>query len=374
MKIVNQCAKTVIRLCYVACMAALLLAPYDVTSLDKKDASDEDFFEFATLEEVGLDEDIIGGLDEYITQNHPGISGVIAIKDNYCVYEKYYNGSNIGSLYEINSVTKTVIGAMVGCAIDRGLIEDENVPFYSITGAECDGPYTKITIKDMLTMSSGIDWDSVRTSIPLRFDVIKYGTDNYFNMMKDFPISNDAGTQFMYDSYESRSTMAALTKLIGKEDYEIVSEYLFDDMGIYNFIWPINDSKLMPGGQDLFLSLRQVAKFGNLYVNEGCYKNHQILSNEWIEKSLTIQTYAESEDCDPADTIGYGYYWWCLDTEEYNIRFAFGAGGEYIFVLPEENLTVVISSIDKLKGENYRDVFLNFFIPALNNTSSKEGF
>ena len=357
---------TLIKLCFVGCIAVILLTPYNISNLKRSQCADEEFFPMSNPAEKGMSEEILNELAGYINTNHPGISGVIAIKDNCCIYEEYFNGNNVDSVFEINSVTKTVIGSLVGCAIDRGLIEDENVPFSQLAGVDqCSEEFGRITVKDMLTMSSGIDWDSVRTSLSIRFDVIKYGTANYFELMKNFPCISEPGTTFRYDSYESRSTMAALTKLVGKEDYEILSDYLFDELGIESFAWPINETKFMPGGQDLYLCLRQLAKYGNLYANGGRYYDKQLISEEWVEKSLSVQTTAESEDRYPADVIGYGFYWWCINSEEYEIRFAFGAGGEYIFVVPEENLCVVISSIDKLKGEDYRDILLDFFIPAI---------
>ena len=359
-------AKIIIRLCYAGCMAAILLTPYDLNRLKQNSITEEEFFAFVAPSDVNMSEEKLDGLSEYVIQNHPGISGIIAIKDNLCFYEKYFGNSTEKDLFELNSVTKSVIGSLVGCAIDRNIIENENVSFAELAQiTNCNSDFATIKISDMLTMSSGIDWDLVKQSVSLRFDIIKNGNKNYFELMKEFPIANKPGIEFRYDSYESRSIMAALSKNVGKEDYEVLSEYLFDDLGIYNFVWPINKTKIMPGGQDLFLTLRQLTKYGNLYANKGRYYDKQLISEEWVERSLTAHIVAESEDCYPADMIGYGYYWWCLDYKDIKIRFAFGAGGQYIFVVPEEHLTVAISSVDKLKGENYRDIMLDFFIPAI---------
>jgi len=368
----RRIVNTAVKLCYAGCMAAILLTPYDLNSLKKSTAYSETFFEEAAPAEVGMDAGTLAPLSAYVREKHPGISGIIAIKDDRCFYEEYFGGHDAGTPFEINSVTKTVIGSLVGCAVDRGVVEDENVPFAELANVtDYSEDFGKIRIADMLTMSSGIDWERVQGSVSLRLDVIQYGNEHYFDLMKDFPIKSSPGEEFYYDSYESRSTMAALSRKLGKEDYEIASEYLFDALGIKSFVWPINESKLMPGGQDLYLTLRQLSKFGNLYANEGQYLGAQVVSRDWVERSLTAQKVAESEDCSPADTIGYGYYWWCLDNEPVKIRFAFGAGGQYIFVAPEQHLTVAISSVEKLKGENYRDIMLDYFVPALQMTAEE---
>lgn len=361
--------KALVTAIYAICLLVILLFPYDknVYGEDLYDTHQEPFFESATPKECGLDSETINSIGDFVTKKHEGINGVIVLKGDKCVYEKYFNGTDSTNIFETNSVTKTIIGALVGCAIEDGFIDNENTGFTKVMNLsdKCSETMNQITIKDFLTMSSRINWDSVRTSLNMKFKIIKYGKQYYFDLFPAFKLKEEPGSSFEYDTYESRTMMAALTMIVNKEDYEYLMDRMLKDMDVHSIVWPLNQNDIIPGGEDIFLTLRQMAKIGSLYANSGKYYDKQILNSEWVEKSLTSYTDAPCEDAYPKDTLGYGYYWWIMKYGDYTVRFAFGAKGQYIFVIPEENLTMVISSTDKLKGENYRDVFTDCVIKAI---------
>ena len=206
-------------------------------------------------------------------------------------------------------------------------------------------------------MSSGINWDKYVSSWKVKSAIIENGLNYGLNLIPSAEILHEPGTFFHYDSNESRSVMALVAYNAGMEDCDFAQKYLFDKLEISDFLWPYNDSGLLPGGKDLFVSSRDLWKIGQLILNKGIYNGEQIVSEEWIEKMLTpIRVGVPAEDILPADEVDYSFYMWHIQYDGIDIHYAYGRGGQCVYLVPQYNICVVTTAIDKERDDNFRQI------------------
>ena len=351
-----------IKIIYLVCCIVVIATPNTIGSTSEVNGEVQNTeIEFAPKSIVNKYKNQLDALGEKVLKEHEGITSFLVMKDGKLFYEKYYNGNNQKTLFEVHSCTKTVIALLTGIAVDQGMIGNEDSSYLSMfKGLMCSdvtNGFGKIKIKDMLTMTSGINWDRYSESFSVRYMIISKGTKYGLELIPTASISASPGQRFFYNSNESRSLMALVAYNSKMEDIEFAEKYLFDKVDIYDFIWPYNDSGLLPGGKDLFLCSRDLARLGQVMLDDGNYKGEQIVSEEWVKKMMTVSKEdVECMDIVPADKIDYGFYLWHVKHKEYDIYFAYGRGGQYIFMVPDMNICVVTSSIDKVRSDNYRKI------------------
>ena len=298
--------------------------------------------------------------EEKELSKHEGLTSTIVMKDGEVYYENYFNNNNEDSIFEVHSCTKTVIALLTGIAHDQG-IGDENSKyidlFQGLNVNDIAEGIEDVTLEDMLSMSSGINWDEYVNRLSVKASIIKHDLNYGRNLIPSAIMLHKPGTNFKYDSNESRSLMTMVAYQSGMEDIEFAKKYLFDKLEISDFIWPYNDSGLLPGGKDLFLSARDLAKIGQLLLDDGMYKGEQIVSKEWVSKMLTpVMKDVPAEDVIPEDKLDYSYYMWHTTYNGVDVNFAYGRGGQHIFLVPEYNICVVTSAIDKERSDCFRNI------------------
>ncbi len=358
--------KKIIPLLYIVCCLAIAFTPNIHKERNIKDNElefeiPETELEYADDEELEKYEEELENMSSDIPNEHDGITSLIIMKDGKVYSESYYNGNDQSSLFEIHSCTKTVIALCTGIAIDEGFIKSEKVPFIDLFNnlelTHISEGFDKISVENMLTMSSGINWEQYSNSFLVKIKIIKNGLDYGLNVIPSARILFEPGTYFSYDSNESRSLMAMVAFSSGLSDIDFVKKYVFDKLEIYDFMWPYNDSGLLPGSKDLYLCSRDLAKLGQLILDKGSYKGKQVVSEQWIEKMLSPIVFdIPCEDIIPKDNLNYSYFLWNTEYNNHNISFAYGRGGQYIFIVPDMNLCVVTSAIDKVRTDSFREI------------------
>jgi CubicO group peptidase (beta-lactamase class C family) len=268
------------------------------------------------------------------------------------VLERYYNGARASTPANIKSAAKSVISALVGIAIDRKVIAGVRQPiadyFPSLSRPKVDPRKRTITVEDLLTMRSGLQSTSNRY----------YGawvqSGNWVQYALDRPLLAEPGTYMDYSTGSSHLLSAILTKSAGKSTWQYAQEMLAKPLGFALAQWPRDPQGIYFGGNDMLMTPRQMVAFGELYLNKGAVGGRRIVSESWVEASFVPRTRSRWSD----QTYGYG--WWARELAGQDVRFAWGFGGQYIFIVPKLDLVVVTTSastVDESRRSHRRTVF-----------------
>lgn len=284
----------------------------------------------------------------FIGDTIKGVRSVIIVRNGKLVFERYYHFYNVDTTYLMNSTTKSIINVLTGIAIKDNLIEGglkakvlSFFPEFQFENLSDDKKM--ITIENILTMRTGLQWNDSIDDFYDNPDPIKF--------ILDKPMDTTPGIEWNYNSGTPHILSAIIGKVSGKSTLQFAKEKLFDPLGIRVYNWQV-DSKGIPfGGYGLYLTPKDLAKIGLLFLNKGMWNGTELLSEEWVKSStdsITSTYWPENGS--------YGYLWWINYFGGYSSR---GAHGQNMYVFPDKNLIIVFTS-DMAK--NYADGALNFIV------------
>jgi CubicO group peptidase (beta-lactamase class C family) len=267
----------------------------------------------------------------------PRLHSLLVSHRGILVLEKYYNGIRPTKLANIKSASKTVLSALVGIAIERGHIPSVKQPiqayFTYVLAADKDVRKRSITVEDLLTMRSGLQTTSNRN----------YGawvlSSNWVRHALTRPLVNSPGTRMEYSTGNTHLLSAILTKATRSNTWKFAQEVLAKPMGFSLPAWPTDPQGIYFGGNDMLMTPRQMLTFGEMYLNRGRINNQQIVPSQWVEASLVARTPSPREY-----GRSYGYGWWIRDLGGHETYYAWGYGGQFIFLVPDLQLVVVTTS------------------------------
>ena len=260
------------------------------------------------------------------------LRGLLVIQDDHLIVEKYFKGTQPTDAFNIHSVTKTITSAITGAAIQQGVLasEEEAVEkFFPEYAANFNALQKQLKVKHLLTMRGGFaGWDGYQTP---KVSLVKEG------------INSPPGTFFKYYTGASNVLSAVITKATQQSTKAFAQKHLFEPLGIQNAFWR-NQAGYYCGGGESYYTPRDLARIGQLYLHGGKLDDHQLLSAQWVKKSLTNYTDSSKAFRKLGDytEVGYGYNWWILDYKDHLIYTARGKGGQYLMLLPEKNAIVVV--------------------------------
>jgi CubicO group peptidase (beta-lactamase class C family) len=261
------------------------------------------------------------------------------------VLEYYAKGYTAGRLANIKSVSKSIIATLVGIAIDRKLIAGVREPiarWFPELRKDADRRRQAITIEDLLTMRSGLESTSGGN----------YGewvtSRNWVRYALERPMVSDPGTSMEYSTGTSHLLSAILTKASGKSTHQFATEVLAKPLGITLARWPRDPQGIYFGGNEMLMTPRQMIAFGELWRNRGRVKGAQVVPAAWVETSCQPRTRSR---WDPDREYGYG--WWSQSFNGHRACFAWGFGGQYIFIFRELDLVVVVTSATTVSDERW---------------------
>ena len=267
-------------------------------------------------------------------------NSVLVVNQGVIVREEYYNDFTYRTEFNTYSVTKSFTSTLVGIAIDQGIIGSVNDPIVSYfpnTTFDNDSPEKqRVTIKHVLTMTSGFDYGVDPTlAPPVEGSVAQYVLNS--------PVSREPGTSWVYDS-QAPSLLNRIIELQSNMSLmEFANETLFRPLGIQNPRWGVDDSGLAYGGFGLYLTSREMAKFGQLFLQEGVWEGEQLVSKRWVQESTSGHI---PENTDFVYSVrppsNYGYMWWVHD----GFYIASGLHGQRIIVNPDNDYVLVFTSLD----------------------------
>ena len=329
-------------------------------------------------EDLGFDTTKLDLINQAIINQNIGIDSIQIVRYGYLCFNKHFEYYNHSNLHNTFSVTKSVISALIGIANSSGMITnlDESVVniFSNRTIQNLDTRKEAMTIRHLLEMRSGLEVNDL--SVPYFIGTISYNDylirtnkttmfseewintlnpDNDFARLMnssdwiqfalDKPMDAEPGTKFAYSDCITHLLSAIIREKTGMNTELFAKQYLFDPLNITEYLWWDDPSGLSFGSDGLWLTPNDMLKIGYLYLNEGKWKELQIIPANWVSKS--IQNF--SPDMEPG--YGYGYQWWIDLTNDY--YFADGLGGQHIIVRPKYDLVIVFTSWDNRPGGLY---------------------
>lgn len=289
----------------------------------------------------------IRALNKKVAENRfRDITGIVVIKNEKLLLEEYFNGYKRDSLNDTRSVGKSFSSALMGIAIKDGYIKNENQSlkeFYDLKKFNNHSiKKDSITIKSLLTMSSGFDGNDQDEESPGNEENM-YPTDNWVKFVLDLPMSeNKIGETWNYFTAGVVLTGDILDKSVpnGLENY--AQKKLFQPLGIINYKWQFTPQQKPSLAGGLKMNALDFAKFGQLYKNNGIWNGKRILDKSWIKKSFT------NYFSDKKDFEGYGYLFWRkvykVGDKSFEAYLSNGNGGNKIIIFTELPVVMVITA------------------------------
>lgn len=306
-------------------------------------------------------------VDDFIEETKT--TGLLIIKDDNIKYEKYYLGGDKNTLFSSNSMGKSFVSALMGISISEGYINNVYEPIGKYIPQFKNTDLENIPIKAFLQMASGIKFDEEKDLS--KFSIKTLLGVSPMKLIAKCGIEEKPFTHRKYLSINTEILGEVITKSTGYSLSKYMEEKLWKKIGVQsNAYWILNNNKeLAMGG--LNISLRDYARFGRLYLNNGVYNKEQIIPKEWIEQSLdNSSSYSRADKNNSIENaIGYGYQWWIPDGDEKEFL-AIGVYGQFLYINPLRNIIIVKTSADSnFNKPDYEIKNIEFFRSIVDSIS-----
>ena len=304
----------------------------------------KDGWEIANIEDSNIHQAPILHLIEAINSGDlPNTHSVLIAKANKLVFEAYFDGHHAHIPHDMRSASKSIASAVIGIVIEDQLLKDIHQKLYDYLPEQFQ--YTKdslkstIKIKDLLTMSSGLDVNGAASEGNYQ------NSDHWLKTVLEAPMKEKPGNRMLYGSANPFLLGICLEEQLTSPMELYMDQTLLSPLGITNYIMQTDETLSKPYfGGGMHLTSRDMLKFGQLYLNQGRWNGKQILSENWVNQSF--QKYGRLEDT--KDKNEYGYQWrhktYKVGKQAIESVEARGNGGQYIFVIPSLESVVVITS------------------------------
>jgi len=387
-------------------LAVVLTAAVCLLGQTKKD---DKYWPNASPESVGVDPAPIKSLDaDFAADKYPDVDSLLVIRCNKDIYQRKYH-RDYGKIYykqahergplnarltgiynyfdpqyhpyykgtdghTMQSVTKTVNSVLTGIAMTRdeyhATLDTPILKFFDVSKVKnLDDRKRRITIRDLLTMRSGIDWDEdLPYNNPHNGSSAMEATDDWVQFVIDRPMAYDPGTHFAYTSGGAELVGYVFQKATGKDIIEYANEHLFRPLGFEQQYWKRTPLGLADTEGGLYLRPEDLAKIGRLYMQNGVWNGQRIVSSEWVKQSIAPST-------DARGGMKYGFEWWLVPHGPAPERLAWAAlgfGGQRLLVVPEDDLMVVLTGWDLLGNATNAREMLARIMPAVHAHSCSE--
>ena len=264
---------------------------------------------------------------------------LLVVRRGRLVLEKYYDGADGETLADARSVTKSVVSTLAGLAVERGYLPNLDATLGELLPpdvADLDDVERGITVRHLLTMSGGWAWAETGGVGYNEWIVAR----DHVGYLLDKPHAFAPGTQFAYNSASAHLLGVVLAQVSGRSLQTLGDELLFGPLGISQRAWEQLPDADANGGAGLDLRPRDLARLGQLFLQDGWSGTDRILPDGWVSQA-TASHYPWVSQAGPT-RVSYGYLWWT--DEDNDAFFAWGYGGQFIYVAPHRDLVVVATT------------------------------
>lgn len=275
------------------------------------------------------------------------VRGIVIVRHGTLVAETYFGGFTNTTLKNVHSVSKSVTSLATGIALDRGLIASVDarladlIPHYAHRLSEA--PKNRLTLRHALTMTAGLAWSDT--------DQVFWNNPDSVDYVLTRDVVAQPGAEFAYSSGLSHVIAEANNRASGQSHFAFIRKHLFEPLGIRNATWDQDLSGRHWGGTGLRIRPRDMAKIGQLALQEGLWEGRRLVSREWIAESTRSQTGGI------AGAPNYGYQWWIRPRGRY---LAHGYNGQYIGVDPEADVVMTMITLSE-RSPRPQETFRSYF-------------
>ena len=267
--------------------------------------------------------------------------GFLVVQNNEIKYEEYWDGYDKNSLTNSFSAVKSIISLLVGCALDDGSISslDDKINKYF---PEIDGEFDdELTVKDVLNMSSGLNWDESYGSLFSTTTEAYYGNDLPALILR-LDVVEEPGKEFKYLSGNTQLLGMLIKRATGVELSEYASDKLWKPIGAKNdALWCLDNEDGLEKAYCCFNSnVRDFARIGQLVLDSGMWNGNQVVPKDYIIESTSAANYLSVPGSNEKADF-YGYQWWIMNVDNHKVVYARGILGQYIFIIPELDAVIV---------------------------------
>jgi CubicO group peptidase (beta-lactamase class C family) len=347
----------------------------------------DDGWTIASPDSVGMDGAQLCGIEHRLALRNSNLHAVVIARHGKLVFEQYYSGVDqpwgrpagrydfdATTGHDMRSISKSITSLLLGIAIDRRLIADVNEPavkfFPELSSAKTEG-WDNVTLRHLLTMTSGIQWDEARPWNDPKNDEPHLGSEpDPVRYVLSKPIVAPPDTMWVYNGGGTDLLGNIIERTSGQSLEEFARAVLFKPLDVRDFEWkayPRNGKIAAAAG--LRLRPRDAAKIGQLLLDDGAWNGRQIVPPDWIMQSIVPRFQAVGYF---GGTLFYGYQWWLgrslSNAREVKWVAAQGWGGQRIFVVPEVALVVMMTAAqygEPNEGLAAQDLLANVIIPAV---------
>ena len=269
-----------------------------------------------------------------------GTTAFVVLRDKKIIHEEYWDGASDTTRSNSFSVAKSIVSLLIGCLIDEGKIKSLDQPITDYLPDFKNTNGFNLRIKDLLTMSSGIDWNEGYSSLFSPTTKAYYG-NHLPDQMIGLSIKSEPGKIFNYQSCNTQLLSMIIEKITGKTLSGYASEKLWKPMGAeHPALWSLDRPDGVEKAYCCFNSTAtDFARIGQMVLDSGQFNNQQIVSKTYLKQATTPAKWLKGEDGNPLDY--YGYQFWMLTYKEHKVVYARGILGQYIFIIPSLNAVVV---------------------------------
>ena len=314
-----------------------------------------------------LDAEILGRMTTALRDGDYGeVHSLLIARNGVLVYEQYFRGATRDGLHQVYSVTKSVTSSLIGIAVAEGHIDGVETPlvdfFPEYEFLVNENPQkARITLEHVLNMRTGLQWNEWSTpySSPDNPTTNLARSDDWMEFMLDLPMATEPGSAFTYNSGATMLLSGIIRNTTGRTTEEYAREKLFEPLGIGRYAWREGPDGITNTGWGLFLTPRDLARFGHLFLMKGLWGERRIVPPSWIDVLV-----------EPASTFGdgtgYTYQWWLMPMPDGSyVPYADGYGGQFIFVIPSLDMVVVSTATNFAASTNIRGLLNEFVFPAV---------
>ena len=281
--------------------------------------------------------DSLAQLQEHLNTDSAQIRSVLVHHNNELLLEEYYNGFSAQDPQILYSCTKSITGLIAGIALEQEgwhLLQMPLCQFFPDFDFGSDERKSKMTLEHVLTMTSGIKWQEAGR--PWAVGNTNYEmehSENWLQFVLNLPSTSEGGQRFSYATGISHLILAIVERMTQTDPIEFAKKNFFDLLHIEHS-WDTDPQGLPQGGKGLRIRPSDLLKIGLCVQNKGIYEGKQVIPAYWIEQSLQVRSRGHMYYGQ------YGYHWWI---KEGGVFAAIGYGGQFLYMVPELNLTCVFT-------------------------------
>jgi CubicO group peptidase (beta-lactamase class C family) len=277
----------------------------------------------------------LGGLSEEIEREFRDLESLVALRDGQPLFEFFRKGTSARELRDLQSVTKAVLSLLVGIAIARGAIKSVDQPVLALLKGKAKVDRARatqpgLTVRHLLTMTAGFEGGSAR--------IARSDSDNPHFLMRR-PVATRAGSAFRYDNPSSTLLSIVLQSAVGMRAADFARDELFVPLGISRFEWAQGPNGHNLGADGLRLASEDMAKIGELVLHNGRWHGRQIVPEDFIRAATSPQVPGG-----PPVGAPFGFLWWTSAGNDSDAFYAYGYGGQLIWVHRPLDLVVATSA------------------------------